>query len=229
MNVNIINNFYIPGPANPNAANSAKRGRIIAIDKNTNNPSLAYYDKWGTFFIDGNFVEGRPDVTADNWNLGVYNQFHSSYGAVPQAEKDAMKRPAPLDPGAVTTHSVQDALTLVLNYAGCSLRRDSIDERIISEARDRKTTFKGGKSGRSGIIDSVLDLKPAGAGDDWLPWPELKSGTPVVDSDGDGIPDGWLEANYPNKTANDLTAEGYTLLEEYLNGLVKHIIYGGIL
>jgi len=227
MNVNIVNNYYIPGPANTYALNSAKRGRIAAIDKNTDNPSLAYYNKWGTFFIEGNFMEGRPDVTADNWTYGVYNQFHSSYGAVSQEDKDAMRLSEPLDSGTVTTHSVQDALTLIFYFGGCSLRRDSIDERIIDETRFRKTTFKGGKSGRSGIIDSVLDLKPEGAGDDWLPWPELEPGTPVVDSDGDGIPDGWLEANYPGKTSNDLTPEGYTLLEVYLNGLVKHIIGAG--
>ena len=43
----------------------------------------------------------------------------------------------------------------------------------------------------------------------------------LVDSDIDGIPDGWLEKNYPGCKANDLNKEGYTYLEIYLNSLIS--------
>ena len=64
-------------------------------------------------------------------------------------------------------------------------------------------------------------MKPADAGDNWTPWPDLtpKAGETVpTDTDGDGIPDSWEEANGLDK--NDpadggiLTANGYSNLEK---------------
>lgn len=76
---------------------------------------------------------------------------------------------------------------------------------------------------KSGIIDSETDIKPADAPTDWSPWPTLNSTTAPTDTNIDGIPDGWLEANYPGKTAVDKNEEGYTYLEIYLNDIVKNI------
>ena len=226
MNVNIVNNYYIPGPAY--TQNTGKRGRIVSIGKSAD-PDNSYYDQWGTFFIDGNVVKGHDSATADNWEYGVYNQFHSSLGIVSETDKAAMRLSGPLPFGVVTTHTPQKAFEQVLGYAGCSLRRDSIDERIIMETILGEQnlpggfTFRGGKSNAPGIIDSALDLKPAGAGESWVPWPVLDPGVPVADSNGDGIPDGWLEEKYPGKKATDLNAAGYSYLEVYLNSLVEHI------
>ena len=60
----------------------------------------------------------------------------------------------------------------------------------------------------------------------WSAWPVLNPGVAIADTNKDGIPDEWLQTNFPGKTANDLNNEGYTCLEVYLNSLVSQIITG---
>lgn len=229
MHVNIVNNYYKPGPANRNKANSVRRGRIVAIDKKTDDSYPKIKNVWGTFFIDGNVVEGHDNATKDNWTYGVYNQFHSSYGTVSQTTKDTIRLSEPLPTDLITTHTAEDAFEQVLLYVGCSRKRDDLDKRIIEEARTNTANFIGLSANntspypRPGIIDSQNDLKPNGAGDDWSPWPTLTSTAALPDQNNDGIPDGWLEENYPGKTANETNEEGYTYLELYLNSLVEDI------
>lgn len=241
MKINIVNNFFKPGPGTPTGA---KRGRIMAIDKKINlATSDSFYpinNQFGYFFIDGNVVDASTstgsnathcnNATADNWNFGVYNQFASQYGTVSESDKAMMRRNEPFDPGFITTHTAAKAYEKVLDYAGASLSRDAHDARIVAETRSGTAAFKGTSPlnvspyPKPGIIDSQNDLKPAGAGADWSPWPELKQGEVLVDTNRDGIPDGWLEANYPGKSSRDLNEEGYTYLEVYLNSLVEHIV-----
>jgi len=57
----------------------------------------------------------------------------------------------------------------------------------------------------------------------------LRSLPAPADSDGDGLPDDWERANGLNPAdaadgARLNRKSGYTFLEEYLNGLVAHII-----
>lgn len=56
-------------------------------------------------------------------------------------------------------------------------------------------------------------------------WPELRSTPAPKDADGDGMPDYWerhhgFDPNDPKDGARDRDGDGYTNLEEYLNGLV---------
>ena len=146
------------------------------------------------------------------------------------AEIAAMKLSEPLDPGTVTTHSAQVAFEKVLATAGCSLKRDIIDERIVRETRGGTATFMGSYSQVGGIIDSQNDLKPSGAGSDWSAWPTLESVEAPKDTDQDGMPDEWEEANGLNardprdRNKTDLSDIGYTNLEVYLHSLVAHIV-----
>ena len=53
--------------------------------------------------------------------------------------------------------------------------------------------------------------------------PEYK-GTPVVDTDGDGMPDVWevrygLNPNDPGDAVKDCNGDGYTNIEKYINGI----------
>ena len=51
-------------------------------------------------------------------------------------------------------------------------------------------------------------------------FPVITSGTPLLDSNSDGIPDTWEAANMPSgATANDTAPNGYTWIENYLNGV----------
>jgi hypothetical protein len=232
LHVNIVNNYYKPGPANRQSANSVKRGRIIAIDKQTAESGNSFpniLDVWGTFYINGNVVDGHANATNDNWTYGVYNQINAKYGTITQPTKDALRLSAPLATDVITTHTAAKAYDQVLLYTGCSLHRDAIDERIIEETRTNTATYKGLSASnaspypRPGIIDSQNDLKPTNAGADWSPFPALNQTTPPADANSDGIPDGWLESNYPGKTATNTNDEGYTYLEVYLNSLVAAI------
>jgi pectate lyase len=223
LHANVVNNYYDPGPAGQ-SLNSTKKGRILAIDKKIDNSYPAIDQVWGTFFIDDNIVLGHANASADNWTYGVFNQIHSKYGTLTQDEKDALRLSEPLPTNVITTHGAEQAREKVLDYAGCSLIRDALDARIVEEARSRTATFSGAQSALPGIIDSQQDLRPTDAPDNWSAWPDLASDAPpVTDTDGDGIPDGWLERHYPGKTANDRNDEGYTFLEVYLNGLVSEI------
>lgn len=226
-NMNIVNNYYKAGPATPRGSRTA--GRIIAIDK-SKSTELEVYDKWGKYYVDGNVVDGNGDVyaeraTANNWNDGVYNQFHSSYGTVSDADKAAMKVNIPFLPGEmhyVTTHTASIAYERVLGYAGSVFSSDALDVRYVEETRDRTAKYKGSNTASGdmkwGIIDSQEDVGG---------WPELKSYTAPIDTDSDGMPDAWEIANGLNPNQNDANgnnlSSNYTNLEMYLNSLVEHI------
>ena len=124
----------------------------------------------------------------------------------------------------------------MLDYVGASLHRDWVDELIVSDVRNGEASCTGLNSDTKslpGIIDSQDDLKQAfpDAGDDWSAWPELASEPAPLDTDQDGMPDEWEDANGLDK--NDATdgaavsENGYTNLENYINGIVAHIMEAG--
>lgn len=212
MNVNIVNCYYKPGPA------TTKKERIIAIDKNKEE-GTEVYDKWGKFYIDGNFVEGSERATQDNWTYGVFNQFHNSYGVVSEEDKTAMKlsEPHPIQ-NNVTTHTAEVAFERVLSYGGASLIRDEVDDRIIENVRSGTYSYEGSNGSTNGIIDSQADVGG---------WPDLEAGSPPVDSSDDGIPDAWqlerkLDPIKNQANGRDLST-AYDNIEVYINSLVEEI------
>jgi len=241
MNVNIVNNYYKPGP---DTKTGAKGMRIAGIGIRTSSytghdtSSPNQWDKmwhvWGKFYVDGNINSKYQQVTDDNWTYGIYNQISQSSvdNTFTQETKDTMRINEPIVYQPVTTHSAETAFEKVLQYAGASLHRDAIDDAMTRDARNGETTYTGSGCKR-GIINSQDDLKPAGAGDDWSAWPELKTygQEDRLDTDGDGMPDAWEEANGLDKNnAGDGKAvgeDGYTNLERYMNSLVAHIMEGG--
>jgi hypothetical protein len=78
-----------------------------------------------------------------------------------------------------------------------------------------------------GFINSQEDNRPADAGSDWSAWPTLNSTNAPTDSDGDGMPDTYEDINNLDSTdASDgaqMADNGYTNVENYLNGLVSNI------
>ena len=215
MNVNMVNNYYKPGPATP----SSKSERIISIDKNKN-LGTDVYDIWGKFYINGNYVEGSTRATNDNWTYGVYNQFHGSYGTVSEADKEAMRIAAehPIE-NNVTTHAAQVAYERVLDFAGASLKRDPVDVRILETVRNKTYTAPGSAGSTNGIIDSQSDVGG---------WPELESKPAPKDTDGDGMPDDWetamkLDPIKAQPNGRNLST-AYDDVEVYINSLVKTIV-----
>ena len=235
---NFINNYYKPGPATPD---SAIRYRILQ-------PSASWskthpISEWGKAYVSGNIVEGYTNVSADNWNGGV--QFSKTPD--PNAGSDFVKgsvkdtdslkeiiakvrvdKPFPMAP--MNIESADDAYKSVLAKAGANLpRRDSVDERAVTQARTGKVWSEGkeitpepmkglaknniGKAG-NGII---TDIAQVGG------FPEYK-GEPIKDIGADGIPLSWkkkygLDASDVTLAQKDLKGDGYTVMDKYLGGL----------
>jgi hypothetical protein len=153
-----------------------------------------------TFFIRDNILEGNDELTADN------GKFLSAY--VIDGKKQAQTTDTPFAAPSVTTLSANLALEAVLGDVGATLpMRDSVDARLVAHVRNR--------DGR--IIDSQAEVGG---------WPVLKSGTPPLDADNDGMPDAWetahgLNPKEPSDGNADSDKDGYTNIEEFLNSLVE--------
>lgn len=229
MHVNMVNNYYKPGPATEKHI----QDRIVAINAKTEDrPFPSIKNVWGKYYVQGNVLSHNPKISADNWSAVriVGDQ---------KVKNIKLKEEVPVR-GTIRTHDARTAYEKVLAYAGASLQRDAVDQRVIRETATGTAEFIGrsphnGKGDkwkslhypRKGLIDSQQDLLPS-EGNMQSAWPELDSSEGVVDSNRDGIPDGWLELHYPGKRANDTNQEGYTYLEVYLHNLVEHITQGQI-
>lgn len=200
----LVDNYYKPGPAT--AAN--RRHRIFEVSMDAD--PAQYPPGYGRFYIGGNHVDGNAAVTADNWKGGV-----DLRPGVPAA---GVRASAPFAPEPANRQPASAAYASVLAYAGASLVRDAVDERVVQEARNGTATYNGSKTGKKGIIDSQADVGG---------WPELKAGTPPLDSDKDGMPDAWeiarqLDPQKANANTRQLST-AYDNIEVYLNSLVQSI------
>ncbi len=200
--VNIVANYYKPGPA---VNKGAVRYRICR-PQHLDMYSEAQRD--GKWYVADNFVVGNPKVSANNWDGGV--QFddvetEAEIKILIRKVRAATPTPAP----TIKQQSAEQAYKLVLARAGATLpKRDPVDERIISIVRTGKPTFK------NGIINIPSDIGG---------WPDYKSSPAPADSDHDGMPDTWekkfsLKWNDPSDGAQDTDGDGYTNVEEWLNG-----------
>ncbi len=118
----------------------------------------------------------------------------------------------PFDYPVVPKMSAEEAYYWVVDHAGCVFpARDQVDADMVKELVSLGTEGK--------MINTEFETPTQGPG-------TIKSGTPPLDSDGDGIPDEWEIANGldPNdpKDANKFTlTKLYTNIEVYLNSLVE--------
>ena len=231
MNVNIVNNYYKPGPGTPTGT---KGMRIAAIGIRTSEYTHHDTDKpnewdkmwhvWGKYYVSGNVNAKYSEVTSDNWTYGMYNQISNSSvdNTFTETTRDTMRIERPIAYGYVTTHTAQKAYEMVTRYAGASLHRDSHDLYITEDVKTGTAKYSGAGQEGKGFINSQDD---AGG------WPELVSAEAPADTDGDGMPDEW-ETRYgldPNNAADgsvcSLDKKGYyTNLELYCNSLVENDI-----
>lgn len=197
ITVNMVNNYCRYGPA------TSSGERLYRICQ----PSIDY----GLWYVQDNYVYGYPSITADNWSGGV--QPDGGSGDIPLCYSATPFPVATTYP--ITEQTAEVAYNLVLDNAGCSLVRDSVDTRIINEVRTGTATYGGQTGAGTGIIDSQTQVGG---------WPVLESATPPADTDHDGMPDEWelvycLDPLDPNDRNDDRNGDGYTNLEEYLNWL----------
>jgi hypothetical protein len=225
---NIINNYFKPGPGTP-ATNIACR-----ILKPESERSRTVVDHFGKAYVSGNVVAGNPRVTKDNWDGGVQPEVRSKSRAAALAE---IRVNEPFKHAPLLIQPADQAYETVLANAGATLpRRDAVDERIIQQVRtgripplqiargsQEKARFYGYAQEFTDELAELVKLgfitDPGEVGG----WPEYK-GTPYKDSDGDGMPDEWESARglNPNNAADataDLNGDGYTNIEDFINGL----------
>lgn len=252
MSINIVNNYYKPGPA----TDAKVANRVMSIDiSNSDGDFAPIKGKLGKYYITGNVFPASnllteaaaKAVTQDNWT-GVRNNTG--------ADISKIKLDSPVEVDEVTTHSAGKAYELVLKYAGCSLNRDEVDTRIVEETRTGRAQFIGKNEHnglgdepcpngpcshcdngiihwksqtypKKGLVDSQDDLKPLGASANWTAWPVLDSQSALTDTDGDGMPDDWEVAHGLNPNKYDANGRNlstaYDNVEVYMNSLVEEI------
>ncbi len=209
-NINMVANYQKPGPA---TVPGEVMHRIVAPWSRN---KAEDYGKW---YVSENVIEGNPWISKNNWLGGVQPQDGSEY-----LEGLRLQEPWPAMP--ITQQSPEDAYASVLEHAGASFpKRDSVDNRIIEEVKGGYATYEGSNyekdhhvldtSKNCGIIDTQKEIGG---------WPELKSLPAPIDTDHDGMPDDWEKDHGldPNNAEdrNLVSANGYTMLEEYLNGMI---------
>ncbi|MET4547022.1 hypothetical protein ABIE26_004360 [Pedobacter africanus] len=218
---NMVNNYHKAGPATTGAATSSATNRKNRILLYTSYSTTLAGDTvfGGKFYVSGNYVHGFPEVTADNWTTGV--QLDSYYNAA--AMKAAGKALSAFPYAPVVTQTAEDAFTAVMNSAGAVLpRRDTVDRRIIKETLTGTATYEDSSYVASGMVhpSGIIDSQNTVGG-----WPVLTSTTYPGDTDNDGLPDWWekmIQNSATDSTGldkNTYGADGYTLLEKYLNGI----------
>lgn len=162
---------------------------------------------WGDGIADTHmFIEGNSmndEVPEDQTELIIQEEDGSAINWSDYLSKSAFSDSVT---GNVMTAS--EAYDYVLENAGCSLSRDSLDLGVINSVK--KETGE--------LIDSPSEA--AGWKGDW---PELESGEPYPDEDMDGMDDNWeksvgLDPENPND-ALETVAGGYTNLEVFLASL----------
>jgi hypothetical protein len=229
-NYNIINNFYKPGPVTDLTQPISYR-----ILKPESGRSKLSYMVFGRAYVNGNIVNNNEKVTKDNWDGGI--QIENKKGELMSYDeakdyfaKMKSDKPFPM-PWFRPFMKADEAYEFVLKNVGATLPiRDKVDERIVRTVKTGVPEYAKGlekkefyqfehrrlpmDSYKKGII---TDISQVGG------YPEYK-GKPYVDTDKDGMPDAWekkygLNPNDPSDAKGDLNGDGYSNIEDYINGV----------
>ena len=213
--LNMVNNYYKPGPARP----GNNKSYFVSP---TFNPTSTIQSS-GKWHLDGNYMEGdwasQNGVNEDNYKAFSISEYETNLPGLTLADMKSEH----LDVGeyAVNTESAQDAYNSVLDKVG-AFPRDAQDARIVNEVRTGTAQYHGSWSNgklQSGIID-----KPSDVGG----YPELKTYNEITDEDHDGMDDKWETDNGFDPTnpadRNTVLKGGYTALDAYLCSLVGETI-----
>jgi hypothetical protein len=206
VRANVIGNFFVCGPEK----------RVDRVFKEGDRDTTRVYQA-------GNFIDsdqdsehrGRP-IRSDKMIAKAFRDFDEA------DELTGERTGAPFNfifvgnaiPGII---SADQAYWQILTSVGCSLERDSIDNALIKSVSDR--------TGQ--LINSQEELRDSSgklAGIDDVP----ENHRPTdFDTDGDGMPNEFEKAhsldpaNPADSNGSQLSDDGYTNLEVYINGLVE--------
>jgi hypothetical protein len=201
--VNFVANYYKPGPA-------TKFFRVL-------NAQYGGFPGTQRYYVAGNVMPGHFGVAEqDKARVATTERggrLPTDYSPWADAE---------FFPSHVRTQTAEEAYHDVLANVGCNFPAlDPHDQRVLAEVRDGTAKFKGSKTGLPGLPDSQDDV----GGLDNYPVVHRPAGW---DSDRDGMPDAWevaqgLDPRDARDGRVDRNGDGFTNLEDYLNGLVGEI------
>jgi pectate lyase len=200
-NYNIVNNYYKPGPS----TSASVKSRIA--NPWSKPPSIGF----GKWHVNGNYVDGSNEVTANNWS-GVILEKGTA------VDNNAVRADKPFEIVPMITQDAKDAYESVLKNVGANRpKRDTLDERIITDVKNRAGKMIDVQGGYPHGTSYELTINA---------WPLLKSLPAQKDSDNDGMPDEWEKKNGLNPgDAGDASGykinKNYTNIEVYINSLVK--------
>lgn len=201
--INLVNNYYKPGPATPSDYLFLEADYEPAEAKGV-----------GEFYVAGNVMHGKTSQTNDNWSAVSFLKIPVEFQAIARSATPFVVT------RLIPEQTAIDAYADVLRNAGALLPvRDKVDKRIVSETATGTASGIGITSGKAGIIDAPTEVGG---------WPIYNSGIALTDTDGDGIPDDWELANFLNPNdpldGNNIDGNGYTRLEAYLNSITASSI-----
>ncbi len=223
--MNVINNNYKPGPITPEGKPIA--WRIVKVE---NGRSPEGRGQFGRAYVSGNKTWGNAEVTADNWKGGVQagDQFvteeHEQLWKMVHMEK-------PFEMAPVTILPTDEAYEFVMGNAGATFpKRDAVDTRVMKQVKTGKIFYaKNAKEHQPLYVKRRLPADSYKQGIITDPQqvgglPTYKSVAGPVDSDKDGMPDQWeekygLNPNDASDANGDLSGDGYTNIEKYINGI----------
>ncbi|MFH6957177.1 polysaccharide lyase [Flavobacterium aquidurense] len=219
---NIINNYYKPGPITP--TDQPIRYRILKPESGYMVPKT-----YGRAYVAGNYIDGSPEVTADNWNGGI--QLEDMPDEQKKSYLELIKQPKAFSMPKFNIMTAEEAYEFVLNNVGATFpKRDIVDERIIKQVRTGKIEVKDGLENAIGAAFVKRRLPADSYKKGIITHPDQVGGYPVYkgkaykDSDNDGIPDAWekkfgLNPNDASDANKDTNGDGYTNIEKYFNGI----------
>ena len=206
--VNIVANYFKPGPA---TTDERLRRRICKIDARRSQYEFPGVGKW---YVDGNVLEGSPEITADNWAGGVhYSEAQKDQGrdSSPRRRRRTARASEPFPshrrPPAVGRGSVRTRARPRRRIAPPPRRRRSSASSNPCATADRPSS--------DGIIDSPADVGG---------WPDVRIGPGprrrrrrrhAGRLGGASRPRPERLGGFEERTSD---GDGYTSIEEYLNG-----------
>lgn len=209
VHADIISNKYKIGPLYGTGSSNPWNYEILispayTINSASGNPSI---------YVQGNVGPNNSNPNSDSWSMVREVKSENASEVGPLSAKYKRLNPLPALPTPITIHPADQLESLLLPIVGASRRlnclgnwvtnRDAADARIISD-------YVAGK-GRMPANENEVGG-----------FPSLAAGTPCTDTDRDGIPDAWEDANGLEKNnpadARSIHSSGYSNLERYLNG-----------
>jgi len=167
------------------------------------NGSSKYYDQWTEtdhLYSSGNYIDDNVDGYLNGRAITDHN------GATVMWNRSVVSN------GPRNIESASAAYYAIVDHCGASRVRDSHDRRAISQLTSlgRQGAFIGSEDAVGGIGILGGGLNP-------------------TDSDNDGMPDNWENANGLNPNADDANgykfSNGYTNIENYVNTLCQKSSY----